>query len=53
MYIMYVTLLSLLAIDIELEKPGFETMDACWQAAEQVARSPEVFSVRCVLVEDK
>jgi hypothetical protein len=49
MYILYVTLASLLAQDIELEKGGFQTIEACWMVADQVARSPEVFSVRCVL----
>lgn len=49
MYILFVTLVSLLNNDIELQKDGFTTIDSCWAVAEQVARSPEVFSVRCVL----
>lgn len=48
MYVLYVTLLSLLSADIELEYRGFSTMESCWQIAETVARSPEVFAVRCV-----
>ena len=53
MYILFVTLVSLVAVDVELEKSGFQTIDECWAMAEHVARSPEVFSVRCALEPDK
>lgn len=49
MYILFVTLLSLIELNIELQGPEFKTIDECWQVATYVARSPEVFSVRCQL----
>ena len=52
MYILFVTLVSLVAVDVELEKSGFRTIDECWAMAEQVARSPEVFSVRCAIQQE-
>lgn len=53
MYILYIMLLTNLAADVELEQGPFDTIDACWAKAEQVSRGPEVFSVRCALVEGK
>jgi len=52
MYILFVTLVSLLPLDIELQGPKFQTIDECWTVAQYVARGPEVFNVRCALVED-
>ena len=51
MYILYIMLIANLQSDVELEVGPFKTMDECWVEAEKIAPSPEVFNVRCQLVE--
>ena len=49
MYILYVMLIANLATDVETQEGRFETIDQCWEAATKIARTPDVFSVRCAL----
>lgn len=49
MYILYVMLIANLATDVENIEGAFNTIDQCWEAATSIARSPDVFSVRCAL----
>ena len=54
MYILYVLLVVNLGADIEDVQGSYPTIDACWEQAKVIARSPKVFSVRCALdTEDK
>lgn len=49
MYILYVMLVVNLSTDFEEVHGSFATIDECWEKATLIARSPKVFSVRCVL----
>ena len=49
-YILYVLLLINLGKDVDEDVRGsYPTVEACWAEATRIARSPEVFSVRCAL----
>lgn len=50
MYILYVLLLVNLGQEADEDIGGsFATIDECWVQATKVAKSPDVFSVRCAL----
>lgn len=42
-----------LSQDIEEIHGSYDTIESCWEQATKIARSPEVFSVRCTFVEEK
>ena len=53
MYILYVMFITGLAFDIEEDRGIYTTMDSCWVEADKYAQRKDVFSVRCVLIDEK